>query len=92
MIEKLLPVNVPILGLFAADDISVKRDSVEAFRDALERLRKDYEIEIYEGVRQGFANDDATNFDGNAAADAWQRSLNFLQRHLVGGSSATETS
>jgi carboxymethylenebutenolidase len=90
--EKLLPVNVPILGLFAADDISVKKASVEAFRDALERLRKDYEIQIYEGVRQGFANEDATNFDRNAAADAWQRSLNFLQRHLVGGSAATEMS
>lgn len=90
--ERLLPVNVPILGLFAADDISVKRASVEAFRDALERLRKDYEIQIYEGVRQGFANEDATNFDRNAAADAWQRSLSFLQRHLVGGSAATESS
>lgn len=90
--EKLLPVNVPILGLFAADDISVKKASVEAFRDALERLRKDYEIQIYEGVRQGFANEDATNYDRNAATDAWQRSLNFLQRHLVGGSVAAETS
>jgi carboxymethylenebutenolidase len=90
--EKLLPVNVPILGLFAADDISIKRASVEAFRDALERLRKDYEIQIYEGVRQGFANEDATNFDRNAAADAWNRSLSFLQRHLAGGSAATESS
>lgn len=90
--ERLLPVNAPILGLFAADDISVKKATIDAFRDALERLRKDYEIQIYPGVRQGFANEDATNFDRNAAADAWQRSLNFLQRHLVGGSAATEIS
>ena len=90
--ERLQPVNVPILGLFAADDISVKTASVEAFRDALQRLRKDYEIQIYEGVRQGFANEDATNFDRNAAADAWQRSLDFLQRHLGGASAATEAS
>lgn len=90
--ERLQPVNVPILGLFAADDISVKTASVEAFRDALERLRKDYEIQIYDGVRQGFANEDATNYDRNAAADAWQRSLNFLQRHLVSGSATSEAS
>ena len=89
--EKLLPVNVPILGLFAADDISIKSASVEAFRNTLERLRKDYEIQIYDGVRQGFANEDATNFDRNAAADAWQRSLSFLQRHLAGESEATDT-
>ena len=86
--EKLLPVKAPILGLFAGDDISIKRASVDAFRDALERLRKDYEIQVYDGVRQGFANEDATNFDRNAATDAWQRSLDFLQRHLAGESAA----
>ena len=90
--EKLRPVNVPILGLFAADDISIKSASVEAFRDTLERLRKDYEILDYEGVRQGLANQDATNFNRTAATDAWQRTLNFLQRHLAGVSTADESS
>jgi len=90
--EKLLPVTTPILGLFAADDISVTKASVDAFRDALQRLRKDYEIQVYDGVRQGFANKDATNYDRNAATDAWQRSLNFLQRHLVGGSAEADAS
>ena len=90
--EKLLPVNAPILGLFAGDDISVKKASVDAFRDALERLRKDYEVQVYDGVRQGFANEDATNFDPRAADDAWQRSLDFLQRHLVGESTTAADS
>lgn len=90
--EKLAPVNAPILGLFAADDISVKKASVEAFRDTLQRLRKDYEIQIYDGVRQGFVSEDATNYDRAAAADAWQRSLDFLRRHLGSESTAAGSS
>lgn len=89
--EELAPVNAPILGLFAADDISVKKASVEAFRDTLQRLRKDYEIQIYDGVRQGFVNEDANNYDPAAAADAWKRSLDFLQRHLGGESKTAGT-
>jgi len=83
---KLGSVSAPVLGLFAGDDASVNRDSVEAFRGALQRLRKDFDIHIYDGVRQGFANEDATNYDREAADDAWQRTLEFLQRHLVGQS------
>ena len=86
--EKLGPVSAPVLGLFAGDDISVKRESVEAFRGALQRLRKDFDIQIYDGVRQGFANEDATNYDRDAADDAWQRMLEFLHRHLVDQSDA----
>ena len=81
--ERLGPVSAPVLGLFAGDDSSVRRESVEAFRSALQSLRKDFDIQIYDGVRQGFANEDATNYDKSAADDAWQRTTEFLQRHLV---------
>ena len=90
--EKLGPVSAPVLGLFAGDDAGVKKESVEAFRGALQRLRKDFDIQIYEGVRQGFANEDATNYDRNAADDAWQRTIEFLQRHLIDQSDAVGAS
>ena len=86
--EKLGPVSAPVLGFFAGDDVNIKRESVDAFRGALQRLRKDFDIQIYDGVRQGFANEDATNYDRNAADDAWQRTTEFLQRHLVDQSDA----
>jgi len=81
---KLGLISAPVLGLFAGDDASVNRASIEAFRGALQRLKKDFDIHIYDGVRQGFANEEATNYDRNAADDAWQRTIEFLQRHLVG--------
>ena len=86
--ERLGPISASVLGLFAGDDSMVNKKSVEAFRGALQRSRKDHDIQIYDGVRQGFANEDATNYDRNAADDSWQRTVEFLQRHLVNQSDA----
>jgi len=80
--DKLRPVTAPILGLFGAEDSGIKVESVESFRDALERLRKEHEIHIYPGVGHAFANPTGGNFDAEAAADAWNRTIEFLERHL----------
>ncbi len=85
--EKLRPINVPILGLFAAEDKGIKVKSVEAFRDALQTLRKNHEIHVYAGVSHTFANPTGTRYDEAAASDAWQKTLEFLSTHL----SAEET-
>ena len=80
--EKLRPVNAPILGLFAANDAGIKVESVEAFRNALERLRKEHEIHIYPDVGHAFANPTGNNYNADAATDAWAKTLDFLERHL----------
>ena len=82
--DKLRPVNTPILGLFAGNDISIKIDTVEAFKASLEALRKNYEIQIYAGVRQSFASESTKNYDAAAAGDAWNRTLDFFSLHLAG--------
>ena len=82
--EKLRPINAPILGLFAADDAGIKVESVEAFRDALERLRKEHEVHIYPEVGHAFANPTGRNYSADAATDAWAKTLDFLERHLSG--------
>jgi len=80
--EKLRPINAPILGLFAANDAGIKVESVEAFRDALERLRKEHEVHIYPDVGHAFANPTGNNYSAEAATDAWAKTLEFLERHL----------
>ena len=82
--EKLRPINAPILGLFAADDTGIKLESVEAFRDALVRLRKEHEVFIYPDVGHAFANPTGNNYSADAATDAWAKTLDFLERHLSG--------
>jgi len=80
--DRLRPINAPILGLFAEEDSGIKLESVNAFRNALERLRKEHEIHIYPGVGHAFANPTGTNYSAAAAEDAWAKTLEFLQRHL----------
>lgn len=81
--ERLRPISAPILGLFGADDTGITVESVEAFRASLERLRKEHAIHIYPGVGHAFANPTGTNYNAEAATDAWARTLDFLGRHLV---------
>lgn len=80
--DKLRPISSPILGLFAAKDRSIKVEHVQAFDLALNHLRKNYEVKIYPGVGSGFANRTSPNFDAATEADAWQRTLEFLELHL----------
>ena len=83
--DKLRPVDVPILGLFGAEDQSISVESVRAFEAALERLRKNYEIQIYPGAGHAFANPKGANYNAAAADDAWKRTLRFLGQNLSAG-------
>jgi len=85
--DRLHDINAPILGLFAADDAGIEVETVERFRAALERLRKDHEIHIYPGVGHAFANPTGRNYDADAATDAWNKTVEFLGRHLSGDGS-----
>lgn len=81
--EKLRPVQAPILGLFGGKDRAVQLESVGALRTSLDRLRKEYDIQVYSEAGHGFANPSSNNYDAAAAADAWRRTLEFLETHLA---------
>jgi carboxymethylenebutenolidase len=81
--ERLRGISAPILGLFGAADKGITVDSVQQFEAALERLRKDHEIHIYPGADHAFANPSGTAYNADAAEDAWQKTLDFLGRHLA---------
>ena len=80
--ERLAPVNAPILGLFGANDRGVSRDSVVAFEKALQNLEKDYEIEIYDNAGHAFADPQASNYQPDVAAEAWEKVVVFLGENL----------
>ena len=82
-VNRLLPLSVPILGLFGAEDTGIPVASVEAFEAALQRLRKDHDIQIYPGVGHAFANPTGDNYSAEVADDAWKRTLEFLGKNLV---------
>jgi carboxymethylenebutenolidase len=80
--DRLRQISAPILGLFGAEDRGIPVESVERFEDALERLRKNYSIHIYEGAAHAFANPTGNAYNAEAAEDAWQKTLEFLALHL----------
>lgn len=80
--QKLAPLQVPILGLFAEKDTGIPVASVRRFRTALQKLNKDFEIEIFPGVGHAFANPSGENYNAEAAEKAWEHTVAFLSRHL----------
>jgi len=84
--DKLRAINVPILGLFGADDTGISVESVQQFEAALERLRKNHDIQIYPGAGHAFANPTGRNYNAEVAEDAWRRTLEFFGHNLGSGS------
>ena len=80
--EQLATLKMPILGLFGAADRGIPVEGVKRFRDTLDELGKDATIIIYEGAGHAFANPTGERYDPDAAEDAWERTLKFLDRTL----------
>jgi len=80
--DRLEPIDVPILGLFGANDRGIPVKNVREFEEALEILGKNYQIEIYPNARHAFANPTSPNFNPAVAERAWTRTVEFLDRHL----------
>jgi carboxymethylenebutenolidase len=79
---ELAPLRMPILGIFGGQDRGIPVESVREFEMALQALGKTHEIVIYEDADHAFANPSGTRYQPEAAADAWQRTLAFLDAHL----------
>ena len=75
--------NAPVLGLYAEKDGSVTPESARDLERKLKDLGKQIEVKIYEGADHAFFNDTRPEvYNAEAAADAWQRTVEFLREHL----------
>jgi len=71
--------RVPVLGLYGEQDTVVGGDNVARMRAA---LRPGSEIVTYPGAGHGFFADYRPSYVPGAAADGWQRTLDWLAQHL----------
>lgn len=72
-----------VLGLYAGNDTFVTPASVRELEQNLNRLGKNADIHIYPNTEHAFFNDHRPQiYNQDAADDAWQRVLEFYQRHL----------
>jgi carboxymethylenebutenolidase len=80
--QVLSKISWPILGIFGDQDQSISIDSVNQFQKALNETGITNEIYIYPNVGHAFANPSNDNYAPNETADAWKRTLSFLDKYL----------
>jgi carboxymethylenebutenolidase len=82
--DRLATLDMPVLGIFGAEDQGIPVDQVRTFEQTLDSLGTDATIEIYEGAGHAFANPSGERYVPEAAEDAWGKTLAFLERTLRG--------
>jgi carboxymethylenebutenolidase len=75
-------IHWPVLGIFGDQDQSISVESVKQFASALNASQVTNEIYLYKGVGHAFANPSGDNYAPKETADAWQKTLAFLGRHV----------
>ena len=76
-------IGAPILGSFGADDRGITPSDVQAFEKTMRGMNRRIDVKIYDGAGHGFEN--STNTAGyrpEAAADAWARTVAFLNKTM----------
>lgn len=86
LLEPILPeaprIAVPVLCLFGELDASIPSAEVEAIEKALTAQSLGHELVVYPGANHGFFCDERSSYKPDAASDAWQRTIQWLKRHL----------
>jgi carboxymethylenebutenolidase len=80
--DQLKPIKWPVMGVFGDADQAIPTTTVKAFEDSLNTLDIENEIYMYPGVGHAFANPSNPNHAPAETADAWQKTLAFLDKHL----------
>jgi carboxymethylenebutenolidase len=79
----LAALQAPVLGIWAEKDKFVTPETVRQLDEELTRLGKRHAFHTYPNTDHAFFNDTRKEvYDPAAAADAWQKTLDFFRREL----------
>ncbi len=82
-LEAMAELRCPVLGLYGEEDPIIPVADVRALEAALAASPYPSEVHLYPGAGHAFLNDTRPDaYRPEAAADAWQRMLDFLKRNL----------
>jgi len=76
-------IKAPLLLHYASLDTRIT-GGWPAYEQALKANRVTYTAYVYEGANHGFHNDTTPRYDEAAARLAWQRTIDFFNKHLRG--------
>ena len=73
-------IEAPILALQAGADQNITAEDNKAFKSALESAGVEHELVEYEGAPHSFFDRKQEDY-AEASADAWQKTLDFVEQH-----------
>jgi carboxymethylenebutenolidase len=79
---QLAVLDMPVLGVFAGDDFIVPPKLAYSFATSMAESKKDLEFYMYRDASHAFSNPSGTEYNPEAAADAWKHTTAFLARNL----------
>lgn len=80
--DDLRAISAPLLGIYGEADQGIPVDLIQAWDAKLDEFGKEHEIIIYPDAPHAFFNNERPSFRANDSADAWTRTLEWLNKHL----------
>jgi len=80
--EELARISCPIIAFYGKKDIALVQ-GLPQLEASMKKLNKDFQYKIYPNAGHAFMNDtNPTTYNKEAAEDAWEKALQFLEKHL----------
>ena len=74
-------ISAPLLFHYAGNDQRIN-EGIAAYEEALKANKKTFTSHMYEGKQHGFHNDTTPRYDEASAKLAWERTLEWFNKHL----------
>ena len=75
-------IDIPLQGHFGEADSFFPLEQVDKLEAKLKKEDVNYEFYRYAGAEHAFGNETGDSYDPAAKAKAWERSLDFLNKHI----------
>jgi len=82
-VDEAVNLSAPVLGLYGGKDKSIPQESIEKMRQAIRAANADAEIVVYPEADHAFNADYRPTYHAEAAADGWQRMLDWFAKYGV---------
>ena len=80
--DELRAISAPLLGIYGEADEGIPVDRIQEWDTKLDEFGKTHEIHIYPDAPHAFFNNERPSYRATASADAWARTLAWLNSYL----------